>query len=398
MTVSTDIGAYAVTPGPILVAQAWRRDVDEKTAVCNGDECSVYDVSSSLITVITLPDATSTPRPPYANGSDTASSQMTGTAPGTGHVSATTAGHSTHHRNDTTTITSRTVSIITMAPSGWLPWSPNLNASAAGTGDRPLSSMNATKSFRPGAPLSWTTWQPIPTKGPAGNSSLQLNSTLSTFPSYVTTQTFVFADTTIVIPFLPGYAPTLRPDATTKELPSSTSSYETSGRISSFLSTSSCWTTDAPSVSSTQTMMGNSSTKICWLLECDENHSCTDQISRYPITVDGVSTSMAAPSANNTAATTPDPTTGNTDHQSMWVPWPTPSDGSGNSHSAVPSDAPLSSGGSVDGTITRTVIPLPKSTSEPEVFGNVAMMKRKRYVMERSQFKAPKEEQETMEE
>lgn len=320
---------------------------------------------------------------------------MTGTAPGTGHVSATTAGHSTQHRNDTTTVTISAISIITATPSGWHPWSPNLNASAAGTGDRPLSSINATRSFRPGAPLSWPTWQPIPTNGLVSQPTMPLNSTLSTSPSYVTTQTFVFADTTIVIPFLSGYAPTLRPDATTKGLPSSTSSYETSGHISSFLSTSSCWTTDAPSMSGTQTMSGNSSTKICWLLECDEHNSCTDHISRYPITADAVPTSMATPFSNATAITTPDPSIGNTDHHSMWSPWSTPNGGSGTSLSSVPTDSPVSSGQSVDGTITRTVIPLPVSTLDSGVFGNGAMVNRKRYVMGRSQLKAFNEEQDT---
>lgn len=385
--------------------------------------------------MITLADATSSPRPPYANASDTTGPHNTVTAPGTGHVSATTGGISTHGRNATTTITSRTVPIVSMTATGWSPWKPTSNASAAATSDQPLNSINATGSgFRPGMPLSWSIWQPMPTRRPTGNSSMQLNSTFVTegqtsttemlnptgtscssnvtdctiqtiSASFVTTRTFIFADTTIVVPIPAGYASTMKPEATTNSLSISSSTYATSGRISSSLSTSSCWTTTAPSMSDNNTMTAQASSRICWLLECDDNNSCTDHISRYPITVDSESTSIVAPSANATttrpAGTSNNPAfataTSSTDHHSMWGPWPTQKNGSTidtmSTPSPLASPSPESFDTSIDGTITRTVIPLPGPTPEADIHAKGAMLNRKRFIEGRSHFNAVQEEQ-----
>lgn len=454
-TLSADAATHVITPGPFLVAQAYRRDVDDNTALCNEEECSIYDVTSRFVTVISLPVANSTTIPPFANNTHSHTPHRTPGVSGTGHVSASAITRHSSDEPDYTTMDSTymTFSVLTTTASRWNTWMPIPSGSAAGTGEPPLTSDNATQLHNSIMPPGWASW-PLPTRGPNKTSTQLVNTTFvsagqtfteevpkhretSSFMSYVTTETLVFADTTIFIPIPSEYKSSMAAASTTKTASKSSPSHKASGPKSSTLSTSSCWTTNVQSTSGSHTMAVSASSKICWILSCDEKNRCTDHVTKYPITVDGESTYTHTAHSDDTAtatATTPSiighvsaTATRSDDSLSMWMPWPTernststpimshsttsipPSDSveatltssstfestysSSSEDSALPGTTytPSPSPGtfsreldvSIHSTITRTVIPLPTTTPEAVSALRGMMNNRKRYVMGR---------------
>lgn len=345
-----------VTPAPTLVAQVYRRDVDDHTAVCNEYECSIWDVSSSLLTIVTLPDVNSTSRPPFANNTVPWMSHGNFTMSSTKHPSPLTTGRSTNGSDNTTIVTSRvTVSVLTIMSEGWHQWTPLPTGAGTGTGARPANSANATNYHSPSMPPHWSVWSapskaPLHPSPPVFNSSVTASNTANV--SYATTKTYVFSGSTVIIPIPAGYESYITSHTITPMAASTDASLVVGGVDRSTLSTSTCWTTDGkPTTRSGTTLAGSS--KICWLLSCDYYHRCTDHVSRYPITVDAESTSSALYTNGTIAATATESSSGN--HTAM--PTTRPHPGVNDTTSAVPS-----------GTLSHSTDHIsPTATGGPEV-------------------------------